>query len=144
MSELFVVSTEKDIGVMGKGRNTAGGGGGVGCVSSCHAQLSRDAPGTKPGQVLQEPLLFPEGLQGFLQDQGAQGRGMWHGDQDRPRWLLHHVPPALTHTHTPLCTTLLLPACEPAPVGYPQLMLPLHPYVAHRYLGARVLEKLLS
>lgn len=42
-----------------------------GCGSPCLAHLAGDAPETTPGQEL---LLFPEGLQRFLQDWEAQVR----------------------------------------------------------------------
>lgn len=79
---------------MGQGRNRGG--------SPCSTHPAGCASGTEPRQVLQEPLLFPEGLQGFLQGRGAQGRGVRHNGQGRPRSLLHHVPSAPAHTGTPL------------------------------------------
>lgn len=60
MSEIFVTSVEKDIGEDGGGKEWR--------EVPCLAHLAGHAPETKPGQVLQELLLFSGGLQGFLQD----------------------------------------------------------------------------
>lgn len=73
---------------------------------------------------LQELLLFPGGLQGFLPHWEALRAGMWSKQWARQSQV---TPPAQrlaqTHTHTPhilLCTTVLLPAHDPTLWGYPR------------------------
>lgn len=68
MSEPFVVSMEKDIGEDGAGKEWRG--------VPCLAHLAGHAPETKPGQVLQELSLFPEGLQVSYRTEKPRA-GMW-------------------------------------------------------------------
>lgn len=113
MSEPFVVSMEKDIGEDGAGKEWRG--------VPCLAHLAGHAPETKPGQVLQELSLFPEGLQvSYRTEKPRAGCGP-SSEQGKTRWLVQHIPlPRHTTPPIPVSTTLLLPAHDPTLWGYPR------------------------
>lgn len=64
MSELFVVSTEKDIGVMGKGRNT-GMGGEWGVCPLVMLNFLEMPQGPSLGRCCRSPCFFLRGFRAF-------------------------------------------------------------------------------